>query len=398
MKFAVFICLLFSLYSCGPRHVTTKTIPADSSIHLKLELITDGLSAPVGMAVAGDGSNRLFVIEQKGIVRIIKDGRLMPQPFLDISTLVDHGSESYSEMGLLGIAFHPKYKQNGKFYLYYSAPANSASMDHISIVGEFRVSASDPNRADTAQRIVMRIPQPESNHNGGQLAFGPDGFLYIGLGDGGGGGDKHGPIGNGQNRDTWLGKILRIDINTAPEYAIPGDNPFSRSGGKPEIWAWGLRNPWRFSFDRENGQLFCGDVGQNEFEEIDIIEKGKNYGWRIMEAGHCYENDNCDTGDMVLPISEYSHAEGNSVTGGYVYRGKKYPQMQGRYVFGDWSGKIFILSREELSWVRSRLEPSDKKEYNVNSFGEDEAGELYLLGQLNTGPSKPGVVMKMRFE
>ncbi|MCX6351320.1 MAG: PQQ-dependent sugar dehydrogenase, partial [Bacteroidetes bacterium] len=213
----------------------------------------------------------------------------------------------------------------------------------------------------------------------------------------GGGGDMHGTIGNGQNTKTMLGKILRIDVNTPTSYKIPVDNPFVKTQSKPEIFAYGLRNPWRFSFDRKTGKLFCADVGQDKWEEIDIIEKGKNYGWRIMEGNHCYNpSANCNENGIVLPIAEYNHAEGKSVTGGYVYRGAKYPAMNGKYIFADWTGSFFMLSNIGTQWKRQKLNPdklSDKP--YINSFGEDEKGELYVLGQKNIGPKKAGKIYQL---
>ncbi|MGZ3932029.1 MAG: PQQ-dependent sugar dehydrogenase, partial [Bacteroidia bacterium] len=271
---------------------------------IRIKLIAKGLTAPVAMDAPKDNSKRLFICEQTGKIKILKNGTIVPKPFLDVSGLLDAMGKSYSEKGLLGLAFHPKYKTNGKFYVYYSAKESNAEYDHKSVIAEYKVS-SDPDEADAASaKIIMEVKQPEPNHNGGQLAFGPDGFLYIGLGDGGGAGDKHGSVGNGQNLSTVLGKILRIDVDSKSPYAVPPSNPFvADKDAQPEIWARGLRNPWRFSFDRQTGQLFCADVGQNKWEEVNIIEKGKNYGWRIMEASHCFQPEqNCDQKGLVPPI------------------------------------------------------------------------------------------------
>ncbi len=369
---------------------------------LSLKLIASDLEGPVGMAVGNDGSHRLFVIEQEGRIRIIKNGNLLPQPFLDITSMVDHGSAMYSEKGLLGIAFHPQYKTNGKFYVYYSAPTSVKGMDNKSVIAEYSVSSSNPDAATNNGRIVLEIQEPESNHNGGCLQFGPDGFLYIGVGDGGGGGDKHGSNGNGQNTQTLLGKILRIDINAETGYKIPPDNPFINTQSKQEIFAYGLRNPWRFSFDKKTGKLFCADVGQNEWEEIDIIENGKNYGWRIMEGKHCYNpSSNCNMSGLTLPIAEYGHDEGKSVTGGYVYRGAKASDVDGKYIFADWTGKFFMLSQNQSTneWNRYNLTLKNfSGEFYVNSFGEDESGELYALGQSSIGPKKAGKIYQFVFE
>ena len=369
---------------------------------LSLKLIASDLEGPVGMAVGNDGSNRLFVIEQEGRIRIIKNGNLLPQPFLDITSIVDHGSAMYSEKGLLGLAFHPQYKSNGKFYIYYSAPTSVKGMDNKSVIAEYSVSSSNPDAANTNGRIVLEIQEPESNHNGGCLQFGPDGFLYIGVGDGGGGGDKHGSTGNGQNMQVLLGKILRIDVNAETGYKIPPDNPFVGTQSKPEIFAYGLRNPWRFSFDKKTGKLFCADVGQNEWEEIDIIEKGKNYGWRIMEGKHCYNpSSDCNMRGLTLPIAEYGHDEGRSVTGGYVYRGTKAGDMDGKYIFADWTGKFFMLSQSQSTneWNRYNLTLKNfSGDFYVNSFGEDESGELYALGQSSIGPKKAGKIYQLVFQ
>ncbi|MCS6990553.1 MAG: PQQ-dependent sugar dehydrogenase [Chitinophagales bacterium] len=387
--------MLFSGFSWFLLLVLSLTQQTQLSFKARLHLVASGLEAPIGLEVANDGSNRLFVLEQKGTVRIIRDGQLLAEPFLDITDRVDKLNPMYSEKGLLGLAFHPQYKTNGRFFVYYSAPTNRKGINHRSILSEFRVSAN-PDRALKQERILLEIPQPESNHNGGQLAFGPDGYLYIGLGDGGGAGDKHGPIGNAQNLTNLLGKILRIDVDTAVGYRVPRDNPFVGTRARPEIWAYGLRNPWRFSFDRQTGELFCGDVGQNEFEEVNLIKRGRNYGWRIMEGFDCFNPPkDCNKSRLEPPIAVYSHREGRSVIGGYVYRGKKSPAWQGKYIFGDWTGKVFLLSKSAAtgSWQRYTvtLIHADK-EFYINSFGQDEAGEIYVVGQKGVGPSKSGSV------
>ena len=363
---------------------------SQSAPDVKRVLITRGLTAPVGMAFPPDGSNRIFIIEQAGKIRILKNGILLPKPFLNISAKLDKLNKSYSEKGLLGLAFHPGYQSNGKFYVYYSAPADGSGVDHKSILAEYKVSAGNPDSAASGEYVIMEILQPESNHNGGCLAFGKDNYLYIGLGDGGGAGDKHGSTGNGQNLNTLLGKILRIDVNGRKPYSIPPDNPFvNKSGARPEIYAYGLRNPWRFSFDRKSGLLFCADVGQDKWEEIDIIEKGKNYGWNIMEGDHCFKpRERCNMIGLTLPITEYSHDEGVSICGGYVYRGNANPQWNGIYFFGDWSGKLFSLTQNSGGgWSRRVLkEDASTTEIKINSMGEDEKGEIYLITQDEIGP------------
>lgn len=357
---------------------------------IKLKLITKGLTGPVAMDCPKDQSKRLFICEQTGKIKIVKNGVLLEKPFLDIGSKLDGVNKIYSEKGLLGIAFHPKYKSNGKFYIYYSAPESDKKFDHKSILAQYKVS-SDADIADaSSEKIILKIKQPESNHNGGQIAFGPDGFLYIGLGDGGGAGDKHGEKGNAQNLNTLLGKILRIDIDSKDPYGIPPDNPFvGNKEARPEIWAYGLRNPWRFSFDRKTGKMFCADVGQDKWEEIDIISKGKNYGWRITEGKHCYDPQiGCKLANLEFPIAEYDHSIGISVTGGFVYRGENIPALQGKYIFGDWKGKLFYLEAKDEKWEFNHLstdgKPRDIK-LNINSFGEDEHGEIYILTQKTMG-------------
>lgn len=368
----------------------------------RLEKVVDGLVAPIGIAHPNDGSNRLFVLEQPGRIRIIKDGKLLPEPFLNLESKMNKIGEGYTETGLLGLAFHPDYKNNGRFFVYYSAPSDKSGQDHQSVIAEYHVTPN-PNKAGSDEKVLMVVQQPESNHNGGHMAFGPDGYLYIGIGDGGGAGDKHGPIGNAQDHTNLLGTIVRIDINSGNPYAIPADNPFLNNNNvKDEIWATGLRNPWRFSFDRQTGELFCGDVGQNKYEEVNIIEKGKNYGWRAMEGYHVYDQEllNQLDEDLSPPINEYDHSIGNSITGGYVYRGSQYPALNGKYIFGDWSGKIFYLEKAGNKWNRKecRFENFDstKLDLLVSSFGEDEKGEIYVTTQAKIGPrSKTGTLYKI---
>jgi glucose/arabinose dehydrogenase len=358
---------------------------------IKISLVATGIMAPVAMDCPKDNTKRLFICEQTGKIKIIKNGKILEKPFLDLKNKLDNIGKVYSEKGLLGIAFHPKYKSNGRFFVYYSAPLNEAGYDHKSIIAEYKVSSDADVAGPASQTIIMEIKQPESNHNGGHLVFGPDGFLYIGLGDGGGAGDQHGSIGNGQNLGTILGKILRINVDSKKPYSVPADNPFVKDkNAQPEIWAYGLRNPWRFSFDRKTGLLFCADVGQDKWEEIDIILKGKNYGWRIMEGNHCYNPSvNCNTKGLEPPIAEYGHEKGISVTGGYVYRGKNVPFLVGKYVFADWKGNMFYLEGAQGKWTLNEMPIEGKKnndlDINVNSFGEDEGGELYMLVQKFTG-------------
>jgi len=358
---------------------------------IKVVPVAKGFTGPVAMDCPKDGTGRLFICEQTGKIKIIKEGKVLEQIFIDLGSKLDKVNKVYSEKGLLGIAFHPKYKTNGRFFVYYSAPGSDKKFDHKSILAEYKVSANKDLADATSAKIILEVKQPESNHNGGQLAFGPDGFLYIGLGDGGGAGDKHGDKGNSQSLNTPLGKILRIDIDSRSPYGIPKDNPFiSTANARPEIFAYGLRNPWRFSFDRKTGKLFCADVGQDKWEEIDLIQKGKNYGWKIMEGNHCYDPaTGCNTKGLEGPIAEYDHKEGISVTGGYVYRGKKFPALNGKYIFGDWSGKMYYLEEAAGKWKRGKLFIDGEKDndlgININSFGEDENGEIYMLVQKFVG-------------
>ncbi|HEX7001832.1 MAG TPA: PQQ-dependent sugar dehydrogenase [Trueperaceae bacterium] len=333
---------------------------------LNLEAVADGFSAPVSIANAGD--DRLFVVEQAGTISVLQDGAKVTPPFLDIRDRVASGGER----GLLGLAFPSDFADSGLFYVYYTDQNGDSVLSRFSSDGQ----AAEPD----SEQVLLTQDQPYSNHNGGQLAFGPDGYLYLGLGDGGSGGD---PQGNGQNLGTLLGKLLRLDVS-GEELTAPGDNPFvDREGARPEIWAYGLRNPWRFSFDRETGDLFIADVGQNAFEEVNLQPAsstgGENYGWKIMEAGACYEpRSGCDQSGLVLPIISYPHDGqwGGSISGGYLYRGAEVESLQGAYVFGDYvSGRIWRADLTGGEWqVTTLFEPG----FNVSTFGEDASGELYV--------------------
>ena len=344
--------------------------------HLALVKVAGGLDTPIGLTNAGDGSGRLYVNEQRGVVKVVEaDGSVRAAPFLDLSGKVLSGGER----GLLGLAFHPGFPGDPRIYVDYTRTPDGAT-----VIGELRAT---PDRADSAsERALLVIPQPFANHNGGQLAFGPDGDLYIGMGDGGSGGD---PMGNGQNTRALLGKILRINVDgphaAGKAYAIPRDNPFAPGGarpgaGAPEVWAYGLRNPWRFSFDRENGDLYIGDVGQAAWEEIDRqpgdSRGGEDYGWNVMEGRHCYAGP-CDQRPYVLPIAEYGHDKGCAVTGGYVYRGTRQPSLDGVYVFGDYcSGIVFTLQVDEGTITPKQVLSSGA---SISSFGVGEDGEIYLV-------------------
>jgi uncharacterized protein (TIGR03437 family) len=329
--------------------------------------IANGLSSPLYITNARDGSGRLFILERPGMIRVIPRGATAPiaTPFLDISAKVMLGGER----GLLGLAFHPQYETNRRFFVNYTQLPDGAT-----VISEFMVSASNPNIAETDERVLLTIAQPFSNHNGGTIEFGPDGYLYIGMGDGGSALD---PGNRAQNIEELLGKMLRIDVNntngTAP-YSSPTDNPFFGSTpGRDEIYAVGMRNPYRWSFDRSTGELYVGDVGQGAIEEIDIITRGGNYGWRVFEGTQCTAIDPCNAALFVPPIYQYDHSGGRcSVTGGYVYRGSRGTFPAGGYVFGDFcSGEIFIRNNDTVSLLLDT-------DLQIASFGEDELGEIYV--------------------
>jgi glucose/arabinose dehydrogenase len=347
---------------------------APNQVPPALQQLASGLSMPLFATAPPGDTARLFVVEQTGRIRILRNDTLLPTPFLDLSAAIS----CCVERGLLGMAFHPQYGANGRFLVNYTDAAGATQVVRYSV-------SSDPNVADPATAVtVLSQSQPFANHNGGMLAFGPDGYLYIGLGDGGSGGD---PQGNGQNPSTWLGKMLRLDVTGATPYAVPPSNPFvGQAGVLPEIWATGLRNPWRYAFDRATGDLYIADVGQNAREEINVQPAGstggQNYGWNIMEGTACYSPPTgCSTAGLTLPVHDYSHTDGCSVTGGYVYRGARIPMLTGAYFYGDfcggwvrsfrWSGGVVS---GHLDWVQ--LRPAGGQ---VSSFGEDGRGELYVV-------------------
>ncbi len=334
-------------------------------------LILSGLARPIGLTNAGDGSGRLFVVEQSGVIRVIRGNDLLPDPFLDISGQVS----CCGERGLLGLAFHPEYNHNGYFFVNYT------DINNDTVIARFQVS-DEVDQANPSSEVKLLIAeQPFNNHNGGSLAFGPDGYLYVGLGDGGSGGD---PLGNAQNTDVLLGKILRLDVDRGDLYAIPPDNPFANGGGAPEVWVSGLRNPWRFSFDRLTGDLYIGDVGQGSWEEIDFLPAGNsgrvNFGWNYMEGAHPY-SPSLPPEDTTFtdPVAEYGRDQGISVIGGLVYRGDQLPDWQGIYLYGDYgSGIIWGLLRDaDGSWQNTLLFQTDTR---ITSYGEDEHGEVYYVG------------------
>jgi glucose/arabinose dehydrogenase len=408
-----------------------------------LRQVADGLVAPVTAVSAPDASGRLFIVDQAGVIRILSaDGTLRPEPFLDLRSKIVPLMPDFDERGVLGLAFHPSYASNGRFFVYYSAPLRAGAppgFDHTSHVSEFRVSAGDPNRADLAsERVLLQVDEPQFNHNAGTLVFGPDdGYLYISVGDGGGADDVGlGHVedwyaanegGNGQDiQQNLLGDILRIDVNQGVPYGIPADNPFTGTpgcaDGCDETWAYGFRNPYRMSFDMGGGHaLFVGDVGQNLWEEVSIAVKGGNFGWNVKEGTHCFSTANPDespaecpdtvggthprAGDPLIdPVIEYANHHqpgglGAAIIGGHIYRGRALPQFAGDYLFGDYSreeeepdGSLFVAkSRKRGLWKMQELKvatsPTGRLGHFLLGFGQDRAGEMYVLTTDETGPS-----------
>ena len=425
---------------------TAATAQTEEPPAVGLRTIAEGLTSPVTLTTPRDGSGRLFVVDQAGLIRVVMpDGTLRPEPFLDLRSRMVALMPGFDERGLLGLAFHPQYAANGRFFVYYSAPLRAgapAGFNHTSHISEFRVSA-DPNRADPAsERILLQVDKPQFNHNAGTLLFGPDdGDLYISIGDGGGANDvglghvadwyADNAGGNGQDvTQNLLGSILRIDVDAGIPYGIPPDNPFVGTAGLDEVWAYGFRNPYRMSFDRgASRELFVADVGQNSWEEVSIAVAGGNYGWNVKEATHCFDAESPNqepatcpdvvgaghpsAGDPLIdPIVEYPQSRlggpGVAVVGGHVYRGSALPQFRGRYVFGDWStgfgqpnGSLFVASpRMRGLWAMQQLRvatsPTGRLGARLLGFGEDAAGELYALTTNNTGPTgTTGRVLKL---
>lgn len=354
-----------------PTPVTVIELPDPSDY--EWQLVVSGLDKPMGLVNAGDGSGRLFVIEQGGLIRILQDGNMLPTPFLNLTTRVS----CCGEQGLLGLAFHPRYAENGYFYVDYTEMVNNQL---YTVVSRFNVSANDPNLADAGSEMrLLFIEQPFQNHNGGELQFGPEGYLYIAMGDGGSFGD---PLNNGQSLETLLGKILRLDVDSVEPYAIPPDNPFANGGGLWEIWSYGLRNPWKFSFDRQNGDMYIGDVGQDAWEEISYLPAGnpggENLGWNYFEGSHPYRGSPPLDAIYIMPVAEYGHDLGNSVTGGHVYRGSDLPSWQGVYLYGDFgSGRVWgLLHLPDGGWQNALMYDTNS---SISAFGLDERGEIYLV-------------------
>ena len=408
-----------------------------------LQQVAEGFTSPLNVLSLDDGSGRLLIADQVGTVHVLnKDGKLSDQLFLDLRSRMTKLNQGFDERGLLGLARHPKFKSNHKLYVFYSAPHRASAptnFDCVSRVAEFKVMPDDYAKADPgSERVLLEFDKPQANHNCGRILFGPDGFLYIGTGDGGGANDNefgHAPQGNGQATTTLLGKILRIDVNKGSPYAIPSDNPFADGKqGRPEIFAYGLRNPWGISFDRGGArELFAADVGQNLYEELNIIVKGGNYGWRVREGFHAFDPktpneppaDSPKTDALgkpfIDPLVEYKHParnkidptqlQGISVTGGYVYRGKAIKSLQGKYVFADWSrtwalpdGVFFTASREGkgsgAKWNLESLPVAPASGAKLGAYivamGEDEAGELYVLTNgRNSLTGQTGKVFKL---
>lgn len=426
--------------------------PAGNGANVGLQLVAQGFNSPVHLESPPDGSGRRFIVDRIGTVHVLTpDGQLLDEPFLDVRDRMVTLSTNYDERGLLGFTFHPQFAANGRIFAHYSAPLRHSAptgWNHTGRIVEFVVSASDPNRADiTSERVIIEVDQPQPNHNGGVIAFGPDGYLYIGLGDGGGGNDVgvgHPPLGNGQDVTTLLGSVLRIDVDSdsttgsGANYAVPRDNPFADGGGRPEIYAWGFRNPYRFSFDRGGERhLFVADVGQNVWEEVNMVTRPGNFGWRIKEGSFWFDperpdavtTDGPNTGPrgepLIDPIVQYRHPGGRttaeaesdltsadpslipqfgiSVIGGYVYRGEALPEWHGHYVFGDWStsfgrgaGKLLLASPPAARGDGWTVRQVSGIASFVLGFGEDAQGELYVLTTDRTGPSgQTGKVYKL---
>ena len=370
------------LSSCGGGGSGPSPVPSPTAVScaagtpvagipaLTARLVVSGLRSPLDLQSVREDRERVYVVEQGGRIRVVRNGQLQAAAFLDVSDRISSGGER----GLLGLAFHPRFAQNRRFFVNYTDPRGDTR------ISEFLAASADAADAST-ERVLVRAAQPFSNHNGGGLAFGSDGYLYIGLGDGGSGGD---PLGNGQRLDTLLGKMLRIDVDGVAPYAVPADNPFrSIPGAQPEIWAFGLRNPFRFSFDRATGDLYVGDVGQNAVEEVDFAGPrvgGQNYGWNLTEGSACYSpSSGCNKAGITMPVYEYDHSQGCSITGGVVYRGCRMPDLAGTYFFGDYC-RGFVRSFRSAGGQATDVRQWSLTGINsVSSFGLDADGEVYVV-------------------
>ncbi len=426
---AAVIVILFAMVGDEPA--------TEAPTAVRLDKVADGFAAPVALVAAADGSERLFVVDQIGVISVLTgDGLVLDEPLLDLGQRLVSLNTSYDERGLLGMALHPDFARNGRFFVYYSAPLRRGAPDgwnHTSRISEFTISPASPNVADPgSERTILEVDQPQVNHNAGQLAFGPDGYLYIALGDGGRSGDTglgHPPAGNGQDTTTLLGSILRIDVDGGDPYAIPAGNPFAGGGGREEIFAFGLRNPFRFSFDSGGShELFVGDVGQNQWEEVSIVGRGDNLGWNIREGEQCFDPDNprqspaqCPDVDsagrrLVGPIIVYGNAGtaegiGTAVIGGFVYRGTSLASLSGAYVFADFTtsrsrpdGVLFFATRPTTPgdwWSMAELEisssPSGRVGEYIRALGQGADNELFLLTSEAAGPTgRTGKVYRIR--
>jgi glucose/arabinose dehydrogenase len=376
---ALSLILGLAASGCGSQFDNETPDPPDGTEPVTLEMVASGLSFPLYLT-APDGDSRLFIVEKGGTIRVVTGGALLPLPFLDISAQVSTGGEQ----GLLGLAFHPQYAVNGRFVVHYTDAAGDTQ------VSEFRVS-DNPDVADAASEVsILEHDQPFPNHNGGQVLFGPDGYLYIMLGDGGSADD---PGGRGQSLADLLGSILRIDPLDGGGYAVPPDNPFvSTAGARPEIWSYGLRNPWRVAFDPATNDLYIADVGQTRWEEVNVADgagRGLNFGWNIMEGPECFQDASCDQDGLALPVLSYDHGEGCSITGGFVYRGAAIPALQGHYFYSDFcQGWVRSFRFENGSAADQFQWPTLAPGGSVPSFGRDATGELYVM-------SAAGVVFKI---
>lgn len=364
------IIALAAAVGCTSGAAPESPLPGGGDVALRLQEVASGLSSPVYVTSPADDA-RLFVVEQQGRIRIIENGQLIATPFLDISQRVSSGGER----GMLSLAFHPQYRSNGFFFVYFTGPAGEIRVERFTVSGNANVATTG------SAKVLLTVPHPRSNHNGGLAIFGPDGMLYLGLGDGGGAGD---PDANGQNANTLLGALLRIDVNSGDPYGIPPGNPYAgAAGGRGEVWATGLRNPWRFAFDAQAGNLYVADVGQGRLEEVNVVRAdraGVNYGWNILEGTACYNSSSCNRQGLELPALEYDHSGGAcSVTGGFVYRGAAIPEITGHYFYSDYCAGFLKSFRYVNGTATDDRTWSVGNVGNVTSFGQDAAGELYLV-------------------